>query len=177
GQVGKTEAGILPYGHDAHDGRMAERAQGLRLADEPHARLAVRGGLEDLERRDHAVAHHRVHAVDRAHPAFAEAVLDDPVADAVACAQHPFTGPVPAGTEMAPRTAVAAQWWSWSGAEASWPPAGGASSAEATDGARPRARGQRRRRTRKRRARAAPARRRQATAPGEAASPARARRR
>src|SRR6185503_3625110 len=111
GQVGKTEAGILPYGHDAHDGRMAERAQGLRLADEPHARLAVRGGLEDLERRDHAVAHHRVHAVDRAHASFAEAVLDHPVADAIAGAQHPFTAPVRAARVTAPRPAPTGGSW------------------------------------------------------------------
>ena len=59
GQVRQPEAGIQADGHDAHDGGVGERAQRLRLAHEPHARLAVRRGLEDLEGRDHAVAHAR----------------------------------------------------------------------------------------------------------------------
>jgi hypothetical protein len=174
GQVGKPEDGILPHGHDAHDGRVAERAQGLRFADEPHARFAVRGGLEDLERRDHAVAHHGVHAVDRAHPALAEAVLDDPIADAVAGSQHPFT--VRVGKATGPRTAVAAASW-WSGAEASWRPAGAASSAEATDAARPRAPVPRSRGPERLPPRVTRAPQRRAAAPTAGASPSRARRR
>ena len=88
GQVGQPPHGVLADGHHAHDGGMAERAQRLRLAHEPRARLRVGVGLEHLERGHHAVTEHRVDAVDGAHAALSEAVVDHPVADPVAGAQH-----------------------------------------------------------------------------------------